>query len=678
MTSGLSATVLVVTRDRRDRLRTALSSCVLQDCAPEVLVIDDASTDGTYEMVTREFPQVRIERSQAPLGCPVQRNRGIAMASGEIVVCLDDDAWFSSPRAVRQTLDSFDDPRIGVVTIPYMDIRRSRSLLQAAPDPGRWEGGAFSGGASAFRRSTFIDSGGYPAFDEHGEETDLAVRLLDRGVTIRLGAADHVVHDEHAVRKPARTVAASSRNHLLTVWRTVPMPYLPVRWTVVTVKVLLVGMQVGRPGAAVRGIAEAVRACASGRVPRAPVRRRTYVVSRRLLRRGPRKIAEAVRPASPRRIRVVYLDHTAKLSGGELALLRLLPHLDGVDAHVILAEDGPLRPRLEEVGVTVEVLPMPDGSRDLRKDRVRPGLQTVRPALATLRYAWQLSRRLRALGPDLVHANSLKSGVYGCVAGRLAGVPVVWHVRDRIAADYLPEPAVRGLRLMLRHLPAAVIVNSRATMATVGTADPYVVHSVVPEVIQVADMRERPAGDEAFRVGIVGRLAPWKGQDLFLRAFAAAFPDGDERAVIVGAAMFGEDDYADGLPELARALGIADRVEFRGFRDDVPAELARLQILVHASLTAEPFGQVILEGMASGVPVVATAGGGPSEIITTGVSGLLFTAGDVGALAQLLRTLRADEALRDRLAAGGLDRARDFSPAVASARVLDVYRGVLG
>jgi glycosyltransferase involved in cell wall biosynthesis len=381
--------------------------------------------------------------------------------------------------------------------------------------------------------------------------------------------------------------------------------------------------------------------------------------------------------ARPHRTRVVYLDHTAKLSGGEIALLRLLPHLEGVDAHVILAEDGPLRPRLEAAGVSVEVLLMPAGSRELRKDRVRPGLDTVRPVLATLRYSWQLARRLRALEPDLVHTNSLKAGVYGCIAGRLARVPVVWHVRDRIAADYLPEPAVRGLRLMLRHLPAAVIVNSRATMATVGASDPFVVHSVVPEVIQVAAARERPTGDDVFCVGIVGRLAPWKGQDLFLRAFAAAFPGGDERAVIVGAAMFGEDDYAHGLTELARSLGIADRVEFRGFCDDVLAELARLQILVHASLTAEPFGQVILEGMASGVPVIATDGGGPSEIITSGVNGLLFTAGDVGTLAQLLRTLRADEGLRDRLAAGGLKRAHDFSPAVASARVLDVYRRAL-
>ena len=75
---------------------------------------------------------------------------------------------------------------------------------------------------------------------------------------------------------------------------------------------------------------------------------------------------------SQRRIRVVYVGHVAQLSGGEIALMRLIDALDEVDAHVILAEDGPLVERLRASGVSVEVLPMPERTRDLRKDRVRP------------------------------------------------------------------------------------------------------------------------------------------------------------------------------------------------------------------------------------------------------------------------------------------------------------------
>lgn len=378
-----------------------------------------------------------------------------------------------------------------------------------------------------------------------------------------------------------------------------------------------------------------------------------------------------------RRMRVVYLDHTAKLSGGEIALLRLLPHLDEVEPHVILAEDGPLRLRLEESGISVEVLPMPAGSRDVRKDHVRPGIGMVRPLFDTVRYAGQVARRVRALKPDLVHTNSLKAGVYGGIAARLTRTPVVWHVRDRIAEDYLPKPAVRGIRLLLHHLPAAVIVNSRATLETIGTGDPVIVHSVVPELIDIGDGQTRPPRDATFRAGMVGRLAPWKGQDLFLQAFAAAFPDGNERAVIVGAAMFGEDDFADELEQLVATLGLAERVEFRGFCEDVPAELARLDVLVHASRTAEPFGQVVLEGLASSVPVIASEGGGPSEIVTPGINGLLFARGDQRALTRHLVALRTDERLRAELVIGGLARARDFSPQLARLRVQDLYRQVL-
>jgi glycosyltransferase involved in cell wall biosynthesis len=297
--AALRATVLITTRNRGDRLRQALQSCLAQTAAPEILVLDDASGDGTYELVRREFPQVRIERSATSLGCPAQRNRGVALASGDVVVCLDDDAWFPSPHTVQQTLDAFDDPRIGVVTIPYINVRRESWVRQREPSPGRWVTGTFAGGASAVRRSAFLACGGYPDFREHGEETDLAIRLLDRGLVVRLGGADHVVHDEAAVRKTDAAFAASSRNHLLTVWRTVPWPYLPGRWAFVAGKVIAVGIRGRRPGAALGGVMAAARACAAGREVRAPVRRRTHVLSRRLMRKGPLPMTEAMEAAAP-------------------------------------------------------------------------------------------------------------------------------------------------------------------------------------------------------------------------------------------------------------------------------------------------------------------------------------------------------------------------------------------
>ena len=125
--------------------------------------------------------------------------------------------------------------------------------------------------------------------------------------------------------------------------------------------------------------------------------------------------------------------------------------------------------------------------------------------------------------------------------------------------------------------------------------------------------------------------------------------------------MFGEDGYADALHAQARRLGISDRVVFRGFREDIWAELSQIHLLMHCSLIPEPFGQVVVEGMAAGVPVIAADAGGPAEIITHNVDGMLTAPGDVAALAAAMRRIRDDASLRRTLVSGGLARAEHYS-----------------
>lgn len=385
-------------------------------------------------------------------------------------------------------------------------------------------------------------------------------------------------------------------------------------------------------------------------------------------------------PWKARPYRVVFLDHVARLSGGEIALIRLLAALEGaVDAHVILAEDGPLAGRLEEIGATVEVLPLDSAVRDLRRGEMTPSGSGSAALPSTARYVWRLTRRLRALQPDLVHSNSLKAALYGGLAGRLARVPVLWHVRDRIAVDYLPPSAVRLVHAAAWALPRGIVTNSAATLETLPRMRKAQVlyNPVVPDIIP----RQRTNTDTAsagLRVGVVGRLASWKGQHVFLEAFAEAFPDGDTVARIIGSPLFGEETYAEQLRGLAERFGIAERVEWRGFREDVFAELAELDLLVHCSTTPEPFGQVVVEGMAAGLPVIASAAGGPAEIIQDGVDGMLVPPSDVDALARQLTRLAADPGLRRRLGDSARLSSRRFSPEAARARVLAVYGQLLG
>jgi glycosyltransferase involved in cell wall biosynthesis len=102
-----------------------------------------------------------------------------------------------------------------------------------------------------------------------------------------------------------------------------------------------------------------------------------------------------------------------------------------------------------------------------------------------------------------------------------------------------------------------------------------------------------------------------------------------------------------------------------------------MDISVHASIVPEPFGQVVVEAMAAGLPIVAADAGGPAEIVTHEVDGLLYPAGDIGALASLLRRLAADASLRARLGQGARRRAGDFTPEAAVAALMAVYGRIL-
>jgi len=388
----------------------------------------------------------------------------------------------------------------------------------------------------------------------------------------------------------------------------------------------------------------------------------------------------SLRESKAPHLSVVYLDHCAQLSGGEIALARLVASWPGSDVHcqVVLGEHGLLEDLLTD-SADVRVVPLPDSARQLRRAAVKPGIALLKSLWETARYVIRLASDLRRRSPDLVVTNSLKSALYGAVASRLAGVPVIWHQRDRVAPDYLPRSAVLLVRLAARLLPDGVIANSQTTLATLHLP---VKAKGRPVTAVIGDPFERPGPARARRdgplvVGMVGRLASWKGQDIFLRAFARAFPDGPETALVVGGALFGEDDYAASLPALASSLGLDGRVRFTGHVTDVGSYYGEMDVLVHASTVAEPFGQVVVEGMAEGIPVVAAAAGGPTEIITHDVDGILYPPSDVEALAAALRQLADDPLRRQRIGAAGLLAAGRFAPAVIARETESAYRRVL-
>jgi glycosyltransferase involved in cell wall biosynthesis len=383
----------------------------------------------------------------------------------------------------------------------------------------------------------------------------------------------------------------------------------------------------------------------------------------------PVSTASAERP-----LHVLYLGHTARMSGAEIGTLRLIEAAERVQATVLLAENGPLAGALRDAGARVEVVPLAERARGVPRAQVRLGVSQVAGAVEVAKYVRELRARIRELRPDLVHTISLKAAVYGSSAARLAGTPCICHLHDRLAPDYLPARILPPLRLMFSTLPDALVVPSRSTLATVGRRRrPGLRAAVIPLPVPMP-AEPVPVADEVRVVGMVGRLTPWKGQHVFLEAFARAFPHGAVRARVIGSALFGEEGYARELRAQAERLGIAGRVDFVGFTDDVAGELRRLDVLVHCSVLPDPLATTVLEGMAAGLPVISANAGGTAEHIEPEIEGLLHEPGDVAMLAEALVRVAGDRELRARIAAGGRRKAREFTPEAVVEQMVDLYR----
>ena len=252
--------------------------------------MDDASEDGTPEVISREFPQVTVVRSHESKGCIVQRNRAARMASGDIIFSIDDDAEFSTTEIVKQTLQEFVDPSIGAIAIPYTEPKKSDRIFQKAPDTRHvWIASSFIGTAYAIRKTMFCELGGYcDEFVRQGEEPDLAVRMLARGYVIRMGGADVIRHYESPIRDHRQMDFFGSRNLLLFQWRNAPLRVLPFAMLATAAKVLMLSFRPRKFVVRLEGVVRGIRDMTT--LARRPVDYQTYRKWRRLRKRGPQML----------------------------------------------------------------------------------------------------------------------------------------------------------------------------------------------------------------------------------------------------------------------------------------------------------------------------------------------------------------------------------------------------
>jgi glycosyltransferase involved in cell wall biosynthesis len=378
---------------------------------------------------------------------------------------------------------------------------------------------------------------------------------------------------------------------------------------------------------------------------------------------------------------VLYVSPYGTIGGAERALLALLDELDRTRFApvVVLGEHGPLAADLEARGIETIVEPFPS-----------PPLYRLAWPLTLARLArasWRIRRLAHVRGVRILHGGDLV-GLLLLIVARPQGARLVYQIHylggaaRRLVLACLAVPAVDQLLAVSARQPSQLgpapgLLAGRTRVLPPG---------IRAEAFQDGDRRafraEVGASDGAPLVGLVARHDTWKGHDVFLEAAARLRERrGDLRFVMVGGSLDGDqpphvERYRDGFLARRKELGLEDAVAVLGHRQDVPAVLAGLDVLVCPS-EDEPFGMIVLEAMAAGTPVVASDCGGPAEILEDGRSGLLFRTGSAGSLAAAVLRILDEPGLGRRLAAEARNRVRSAFGSARYARDVEAVYAAL-
>ncbi len=339
---------------------------------------------------------------------------------------------------------------------------------------------------------------------------------------------------------------------------------------------------------------------------------------------------------------VLFLDQFNELGGAQQCLLDLVDGMAGHNLFAALPGDGPLASALRSRGVQVFELPSMSYShgRKSAEDVLRFAIDTFR-----------VSRRLRAIirghGVELVYVN----GPRLLPAAALASKTFVYHAHSYLDKRYAGALA----RWSLRRRNARVMASSHFVASALRPCRVRVIYNGVPEIPfrppargdRSLTVATRKGEGRAWRIGIVGRIAPEKGQVDFVAAAHILSARGVHAEYrIQGEPLFSDSTYLDRVRELSAGLPIV----FAGWSDDVASIFSGLDLLVVASSWVEATPRVIIEAFSAGVPVVSYPAGGIPELIEDSVTGVLISSATPESLAEAIEQMLEDPARINQIA----------------------------
>lgn len=360
-------------------------------------------------------------------------------------------------------------------------------------------------------------------------------------------------------------------------------------------------------------------------------------------------------------MKLLILHSSSDLYGASKILLTSLAIFKkhGHEAIVVLSAKGELSERLAQMDVRVVYMPL----GIIRRKYMNPkGL--INRVQATRQAIKAIKEIIIAEKITLVYSNTT-AVLAGAFAAKQLGIRHIWHVHEIILR---PNFLFRGLSYLLKHYADKIIVVSKAVQ------DHWAKHIPISKILLVYNgidyseyqlqvaQRESSHGAK-LRIGMIGRVHHWKGQDYFLQIAGELIKTNPHlEFIMVGNAFPGNEYLYEKINRLKTELNLVNAVTDLGYRTDIPAILQQLDIFVLPSILPDPFPTVVLEAMASGKAIVATNHGGATEMIEFDKEGLLIPWDNAKAAAEIMKPIIDNDAKRKAMGAAAAKKVRiEFS-----------------
>jgi glycosyltransferase involved in cell wall biosynthesis len=380
--------------------------------------------------------------------------------------------------------------------------------------------------------------------------------------------------------------------------------------------------------------------------------------------------------------RILHVHNSADIYGASRNLLRWLKSLNRTrfEPMVVLPEDGPLKKLLEAEKIEVILHPR-------LSVITRPVFRSWRIILFFLNYpvsVFFLWRLIRQRGIDLVDTNTGVM-VSPALAAWLTGAPHIWHIREWFQEFHQIWGAFSWY---IRAFSFKVIAVSNPIANQFRSRDDVVVihDGFAPEEFSVpkenlrSEFQSRYHLAGHFVVGCVGRIKlVRKGQEFLVRATALLKQRGlPIKALIVGVTFPGNESHLQQIQQMVNELKIEENVVFTGELQDTRGAYAAMDVLALTSAQPEPFGNVVMEAMGMGLPVIATNIGGSLDQVVDGVTGFLIPPANPEALAEAIEKLMKNPELRQQMGAAAVERLRkNFSLAEMTQKIERIFDGAM-